>query len=186
MNISDIFNIDSGNSKSISLVTLLMLFYVLITLGDTADIISKQTKELIHSNRYIQHVLGFMTLFILITLIVDDIDTRVAVAYALLGYLFFIFTTKLDAHWNIIILVLLFIGYGIEHSFKYRLKEVDNDKTISNGTKNEIHDEIRHYKNWIVGTVLIITIIGTLFYSNKKAEQYGGGYDTLVYIFGKN
>ena len=186
MKLTEIFNIDPSNTKSISLVTLLLLFYVLITLGDAENLISKQTKELIRSNRYIQHVLGFMTLFVLITLIVDDIDTRSAVAYAMLGYIFFIFTTKLDAHWNIIILILLFIGYGLEHSFKTRTKEIGSDNNISLDDKTKLCAEITQYKNWIVGTVLIVTLIGTTCYSQKKIEQYGGGYDALVYIFGRN
>ena len=186
MKITELFNVDPSNTKSISLVSLLLLFYVLITLGDAENLISKQTKELIRANRYIQHVLGFMTMFVLITLVVDDIDTKSAVGYAILGYMFFIFTTRLDAHWNIIILVIMFISYGIEHSFKVRAKEIDIDNNISQNNKTKLYNESMQYKNMFVGTVLIITILGTLCYSHKKVEQYGGGYDAMIYIFGRN
>lgn len=186
MNLTDVLNIQSSETKTVSLVTFLVLFYILITTNASENLISKQLREMIENNRYIQHILGFMTLFVLITLVVDTIDIREAIAYSALGYIFFIFTTKLDAHWNIIILILLFISYAIEHGLNMRAKYITDDKNLTNERKKELMDEIKLYKSWMVGLIIVVTILGTIFYSHKKYEQYGGGYDIFVYFFGRN
>ena len=39
-------------------------------------------------------------------------------------------------------------------------------------------------KKMFVGGLIIVVIIGTLFYNNKKIEQYGGSYNICQYILG--
>lgn len=172
----------SNNSNALNSIGILLLFYLLTASGCTDNLLSKQTRELINNNRYIQHMIGFMTLFVLITLVMNDIDTRTALSYALLGYVWFIFSTKLDIHWNIAIIVLLFIGYMYETDMRQRSNEIRNDNNLNDEQKNNLLKEIEDTNMWIVGSVVIVTILGTLFYSQKKYEQYGGGYDVFSYI----
>src|SRR5579872_3775027 len=124
-----------GNNNGLNMIGILLLFYLFIASNCTENLLLKQTRELINQNRYIQHMISFMTLFVLITLVMDDIDTRTALAYALLGYVWFIFSTKLDIHWSIAIMILLFIGYLYETNMRTRSNEIRNDNNLSDEQK---------------------------------------------------
>lgn len=165
-----------------SLAKILIVFYILTTSNATDNLLSKQFREYIHDNRYMQHILGFITMFVLMTLLCDNIDTKTALFYALVLYIWFIFSTKLDIHWNIIILILLFVGYMIENDITVRNNEISIDNNLSDEQKINLVNDNKQYTNWIVGSILLVTVIGTLFYSHKKQEQYGGGYDVFVYM----
>ena len=182
-NICDVFNIQSINSSQTSLAKVLLIFYVLIATGSADSLMSKQMKSYIQSNRYIQHIIGFLTMIILVTLVGGIVDTRSAIIYALVGYIWFVFSTKLDIHWNMVILILLFIGYMYENSMTVREKEINSDNNLTEEQKLIIINKNNNYKAIIVGSVIIITIFGALFYSHKKVEQYGGGYDVFAFIF---
>lgn len=184
MVLSDMFVIKGDNSISsnTSLAKILLIFYMIVASNCTENLLSKQTREIINNNRYIQHMIGFMTLFVLITLVSDQIDTRSALIYAILGYIWFVFSTKLDIHWNIVIIILLFIGYMYENSNKIRVNEIKTDNSLTNDQKQILLNEIESTQTWIVGSVIIVTILGTFFYSQKKIEQYGGGYDVFTYF----
>lgn len=150
----------------------------------TDGLLSNQTRDFI-KNRYIQHIISFMLLFVLITLF-SDVGTREAVVYTLLGYVWFVFSTKLDIHWNIVIIILLFSGYIFEHSNKQREKEIREDPNLTDAKRNQLLLDIDTYRKWFIGAIIIVTIAGTVLYSHKKAEQYGGGYDVFVYFLGSN
>lgn len=178
---SNIIN-QSSQVNQTNLAKILLIFYLIVASNCTENLLSKQTRDIINNNRYIQHIIGFMTLFVLVTLIDDQIDMRTALIYTMLGYIWFVFSTKLDIHWNIAIIVLLFIGYMYETSSKMRELEIKNDTSLSDATKHVLLDEIENTKRWIIGSIVIVTILGTFFYSQKKQEQYGGGYDIFTYF----
>lgn len=178
-------SINSDNyDKSISLTKFLMVFYILIATNNASNLMAKQLQEYIKDNKIIQHIIGFMALVILITLFAGPIDTKDALFYGIIGYAWFIFTTKLDIHWNIIILILLFIGYMYENNMNIRIIEIKSDKNLTHEKKQSLIKDISHIRNWIVGGIMVVTLTGTLFYSHKKHEQYGGGYDVFTYILG--
>jgi hypothetical protein len=182
MGISDVFNIQSIDRSNVSLAKVLLIFYVLIASTHTEHLMAKQMKQYIDENRLVQHIIGFLTMFILVTLVGGIVDTRSAIFYSLIGYIWFIFSTKLDIQWNIIIMILLFIGYIYENSAEVREKEIMDDPNLSKEKKLEAIQTNNYYKTLIVSSVILTTIVGTLLYSNKKHEQYGGGYDVFTYL----
>lgn len=182
MNLNELFNIQNINSSQTSLAKVLLIFYVLVASNCTDNLMSKQIRQYINENRFVQHIIGFLLMIILVTLVGGIVDTRLAIFYALIGYIWFIFSTKLDIHWNIIIIILLFIGYMYENSMSIRENDINNDPNLTPDQKFIIIQQNNNYKTWIVSSVIFITILGTLFYSHKKHEQYGGGYDVFTYI----
>ena len=158
-----------------------MIFYILNASNSNNLLMSNQIREYIKDNKYMQHIIGFMTMFILITLS-GVVDNRLALFYALIGYIWFIFSTKLDIHWNLIIIILLFVGYMIENHMDVTESLIKSDKVLSDTEKDAIITANNDYSSWLVGGIIIITCIGTIFYSHKKQEQYGGGYDIFAYM----
>ena len=176
------FNIQELNTNQINLAKVLLVFYLIIGSNFTDNLLGKQMKEFINNNRIAQHVIGFLTMIVLVTLIGGVADTSQAICYALIGYIIFIFSTKLDIHWNIIIIALLFIGYMYENSTSLRVKEVLEDPNLTEEQKKEKMQEFSRNNQWIVGSVILVIIVGTILYSYKKHVQYGGGYDVFTYI----
>jgi hypothetical protein len=182
MSLNNICNIQDVNANQTSIAKVLFIFYVLIASNYTDNLMAKQMKQYINDNKTVQHIIGFFTMVILVTLVGGVVDTRSAIVYALIGYTWFVFSTKLDIHWNIMILVLLFIGYMYENSMGVREKEIVSDPNLTEEQKKETIQQYNDYKTWIVVGVVGVTIIGTLFYSHKKYEQYGAGYDIFAYV----
>jgi len=182
MQLSETFNIQNIKSNHTSIAKVLLVFYVLIASSCTDGLMAKQMREYIKDNKFMQHIIGFLTMIVLVSMIGGVVDTRSIILYALIGYVWFILSTKLDIHWNIIILSLLFIGFMYENSIEVRETELQNDVSLNDIEKQKILSEDIQVRNWIVGSIIIVTIIGTVFYSHKKHEQYGGGYDVFAYM----
>ena len=174
------FNIEDINLNHISLTKILFIFYLLM-MTTSNKLISKQMQEYINDNRYIQHVLGFLTMIVLITLI-SNVEMRTAIIYALIGYIWFIFSTKLDIHWNIIILILLFVGYMFENKINLEEQNIRTDNNLTIELKDQLIKDNLNKKNIFVGSIILVTIFGTLLYSKKKHVQYGGNYDIFTYM----
>lgn len=182
MSIIDIFNIENRKNNKTSLAKVLLIFYVLIASNFTEGLMSKQMKESLQSNRLMQHIIGFLAMIVLVTTVGGIVDNRLAILYSLIGYLWFIFTTKLDIHWNVIILALLFVGYLYENSLSSQEQDILEDENLTEDKVNNIIKNNTDYRLFIVLTVIIITMVGTAFYTNKKNEQYGGGFDIVTYL----
>ena len=174
----DLFN--EINLNNMSLNKVLFIFYLLM-MTTSNKLISKQMRDYINDNRYIQHILGFLTLIVLITLI-GGIEIRSAIIYALIGYVWFIFSTKLDIHWNIIIIILLFVGYIFENNINLQEQNIKTDNNLTNELKEQLIKDNITKKTLLFGSVILVTIFGTLLYSKKKHVQYGGGYDIFTYM----
>jgi hypothetical protein len=175
------FNTSNTLNNNVDLIKILLLFYVLTASNYTDKLLSKQMKEYINDNRLVQHVIGFSTIMVLITLVNNNIDTLHTIIYAMIGYTWFIFSTKLDIHWNIIVLLLLFIGYMYENSCNIKEREIMLDPNITDEQKTNIIQKQNKYKLWILLGIIIITAVGTFMYSYRKQIQYGGNYDIFTY-----
>lgn len=169
---------------SISPIKILFIFYVLAMSDYSENMMSNQMKEYIKNNRLVQHIIGILTMIMLITIVTDVSDTRTVVIYSLILYTCYILSTKLDIYWNIIIIILLFVGYMYENSQHKKELDIMSDQSLTDEQKTKMIDDANKYKIWLSGAILLIIIVGTFLYSQKKQIQYGGGYDFFEYILG--
>lgn len=177
---SDIMNI---GSKKTSLSKILLFFYIIMASSYTNSLMGMQMKHFLKDNRLMQHIIAFLGMIVLITVVGDIDDSRIAVLYAAIGYTWFILTTKLDVHWNVIILALLFVGYMYENELDIKNNNIKDDPNMPKYMKNKIIKDNITNKIYIVSTIMVITLIGTLMYINKKQTQYGGNFNLLTYMF---
>ena len=167
-----------------SLLTALLVFYVIIASNFTNGLFSKQLKTYFEESRLAQHVIGFIMMLVLIILIGGTTNIYRALIYTLIGYTWFIFMTKLDIQWNIIILLLLLFGFLYESSLSEKEQNALKDPNLTEEQKNNIVEANNQYKTYIILLVLAFTAIGGFLYFNKKVGQYGGGqFDPITYLF---
>lgn len=169
--------------KQISLIKLLVLFNVIIMSGYTDSIVSKQLRTFVTENRLAQHIIAIITMAILITTSVTD-DIQTVIVYTIIGYVLFLLTTKLDLHWNIAILIILFFGYMFEMNRTSRQERINNDKNLSPEKKQKLINKYGKINMIFLISVIGLTVAGTIFYTHKKIAQYGSDYDIVKYIIG--
>ena len=171
------------NVNSVKLIAVMLLFYLIIASNFTKNLMSHQLTSFFEENRYAQHLIGFIMMLSLIMLISGINNIETGILYAIIAYFWFIFTTKLDIQWNIMIILLLFFGFIYESKLAEKDERVMNDASLSNEEKERIINEHNKYKVYLVFSVILITVIGSTLYANKKHIQYGGGFDIMTFIF---
>lgn len=183
--IFDIINMNNDDKSNPSvLLKVLVVFYILIGSSLLQPLLSKQWKELVSDNRIVQHIIGITTLIALTTLLSDGkMDNITILLYSLVGYLWFIFSTKLDVHWNIAIMIMLTIAYLYYNSLERKNKLTEQDKILTESEKQTIIKSNSNNTLIVMLVILIVTVGGVTLYSNKKEVQYGGGYSLINFLF---
>lgn len=178
-NLLGIFNIKPDLSMSKALV----LFYLIIMNNYTGDLVSGQLKDFISHSRVAQHVIAFITLLVVINLFAGINDVQNALMYSSGIYLWFIFTTKLDLHWNLGIMGLLFIGYLNESKMLNTELRLHHDENVPEEIEEKLLSHNQMIRSLVVMGIGVLTVCGTYQYGTRKNVQYGGNFDPVKYMF---
>ena len=176
-----LFNVSDKSKLSISRI--LLEFYLLIGANYIAGLYSKQMGNFIKDNRYVQHIIGFLSLFVLITSISKFKKQTNILFYTILSYILFIFSTKVDLPWNIAIIGLLLVGYLYEHKMKNKEKDSEDDQALEDVDRKRITKKNNFNRLVVIVSIAIVIIIGTSMYFNKKQMQYGDKFDMTKFVF---
>lgn len=180
--IDKLVNFTQFNKSQMSIITALLIFYMIIANNFIADLYSGQLRDYIRSNRWMQHMIGYITMLLLIVQFGNITDGWKATLYSLVGYGWFILTTKLDIQWSLAILGLLVIGFMYEKNMFQKEKLLKSDQAVEKKQKKRIRKENNNMKKIIALSIFFITVVGTLMYFMKKKEQYGGSFDTVKFF----
>ena len=171
-----------------SIAKVVLIFYLFAMQDYCNDLIGRPLRRFIEDNRIFQHFIGFLVIFVLLSWEGDlfgtgpTLSVRDALIYSVIGYTWVIFSSKLDAHWNIILLGVLIGVFVLDNHFRSQEDEARKDPSLTAKQRMEIIKRNNLYRTWLTASAIIITIVGTLLYSDRKSEQYGGSYDVLTYL----
>lgn len=171
-----------------SIAKVVLIFYLFAMQDYCNDLIGRPLRRFIEDNRIFQHFIGFLVIFVLLSWEGDlfgtgpTLSVRDALIYSVIGYTWVIFSSKLDAHWNIILLGVLIGVFVLDNHFRSQEDEARKDPSLTDKQRIEIIKRNNLYRTWLTASAIIITIVGTLLYSDRKSEQYGGSYDVLTYL----
>jgi hypothetical protein len=104
------------------------------------------------------------------------------VLYTVLGYILFIFTTKLDLQFNIIIFMLLLSGFLYEYNATKKEEQINNDPVLTNNDKKTVINKQKNNQVAIVIGTIIMTLIGTYLYMHRKQVQHGGAFSYATFF----
>lgn len=165
-----------------SIMKPLLIFYVLLLLKHTDKLINKRIIEFVESNKFVQHILGFTLLTLLIMMCGND-DVETALIQSSIGYMVFVMSTKMNINVGIFMFVLLCFGYGYETILKKKITQLSNDRNVDDAVKDlkckKYRLLIRYF--WIL--VIIIIFVGSGMYSIKKSMQHNCKYDLCTFFF---
>lgn len=168
---------------TISITKVLLLFYLLISNSLLQPLLSKQWKKMVQDNRQIQHIIAFTTMITLVVLVNEgQNDYFTIIMYSIVGYLWFIFSTKMDIHFNIMIMIGLLGCYLYENHIKMKNNEIEKDKVLTIEQKYKLTEENNSKHKYLMTGMLALIIGGMFLYSQKKEGQYGGGYSIINFL----
>jgi predicted PurR-regulated permease PerM len=183
-NFDKFINLKSNGSSNMTIITALLIFYMFVTRKFISDIYSGQLTDYITNNRWIKHLIGYITMLLIIVQAGNINSGMRAIIYSIVGYSWFILTTKLDIHWNLAIIGLLVIGFMYEKQMFQKELESSEDEALKDKHRKRIRASNKSMKRLIVGSIILITLVGSYIYYNKKQLQYGGNFDNGLFLFG--
>ncbi len=165
-----------------SLMKPLLLFYVLQLSANTNGLVNKRLTELINSNKILRHLIGFAVMVVLVSLCeVGEIED--AIMYACVGYMLFILTSKMNGTLNVIVLLLLFIGYFYETYLRNKITKLCNDHNADEIIKVRAYEKCNGYIRYFSIFVVAIIFFGVGLYSIKKCNKYEKTFDLYNFFF---
>jgi hypothetical protein len=174
-------------NNKLSLSQSLLIFYITVASSFTKGLFNNQMITHIENNRLVQHVIAYILLLVILNTFGGIENIEKTVMYSLIGYIWFILTTKLDIQINIIIVIILLIGYIYENKLNQKEDELENDKILSKYDKLRIKYKHKQIKMTIIIITVGITLIGTFLYGNKQLTQHtiqngGCGFSLVKYL----
>jgi hypothetical protein len=164
----------------VPVIKILLLYYALIASRDIHPLLSKQLKEGLESSRISQHIVGIMTLLIIISF-QKELTPKV-IMYTVIGYLWFILSSKMDLHWTVTVLLMMVLGYFYETKLDNKIYLIKNDNIIDTDEKYKLIKDIQIKKYYLYGIIFSTTVFGSWLYSNRKELQYGGKYNLANFL----
>jgi hypothetical protein len=171
-----VYDIDASMPKA------LIILYILIGNSLMQPLLSKQWISLVEHNRNVQHIVALTTLILSLAMLFDNLSNHKIILYSIICYTLFIFTTKMDIQFNLIIITLIIIIFFYERNINQNSKKVFDDKILTDIEKDKIVQNNKKNKLYFTLVLICLTILGTLMYSHKKEVQYGGGYSILNFL----
>jgi len=176
------FNIMSADKSNVSLAKILLIFYTIMA-SQQNELLGKQMKGFIADNRLVQHVIAFILMIVVVNMIGGIQETDKLLFYSTIAYIWFIFSTKLDIQWNLILIMLMIVLFLYENRQNVKHSIMANDDNVTREIRKSIIDDDASWNTYIVSGLMIITLIGVYLYANKKGVQYGGErYDPIKFL----
>jgi len=132
----------------------LLGLYLGLGLNQCSDLLPNKMKKLINDNKIIQHIIGFIIILVIMNITYHNMNYINLVTCSLFIYIMFIFSTKMDLRFTIVIITILSL------------------LMINNKIKN----------NFLVYGLGSLFLIGVFLYYNKKIVQYGGNFNIGDFI----
>lgn len=155
----------------------LLIFYITLANIYAGKLIPNETAKIFDDNRYIQHILAFITLFIIFSEGLKGTSTPKVILYSVLAYVWFLLTIKMSPIWLMTLLAIITIGYIIERKMSDKQQAINetSDDVISPEEKESSANTVKYVKTGLVSVAFLVTLIG--YFMPKGAN--GAGSDVM-------
>lgn len=156
-------------------------FYLIIASNYLKELIGCHLQEVLNTNMFAKHFLGFLLLIIFIILInPENADLRVLeiIGLAIFVYLWFLLTTRSHYIFALLTLLLLLAVYILNSTIE-RYKK-NNDIQVQKRLKL-----IKNIQLILVVSALVLTIIGFSIYVIEKKNEYSNKFEFIKFLVGK-
>jgi len=147
------------------------MLYLGVVICNCNFLLSEKVLNILKSDRRIQHVIAFISIYIFM-LSIDDKTPKENFIRSLLIYIWFVLITKLNIYFHFIIVILLVLCATQEKKNK-----LDKQKY------NTSIEKILNNNTFYLIAIIIFTIIGNIYYYNKNKIQHAINFDIFKFMF---
>ena len=157
------------------LLSSVFLFYCVVSGNYVNTLLGKGMQRALEK-RWMKHFIGVCILIFTISFI-SETSAWTTLVYGIGLYILFLLTTKMTVGWNILIFIILAVGFFM----KELLKKDYNQKWENRATLHDEKVRRRHIRSTVEEAIRIcfivviaITIVGNILYFQEKWIQHGG------------
>lgn len=154
----------------------LLFFYLMIAGNYVGELFSHQMINAL-SLRWMKHLVAFSLLLFTISDISGVTKPIYGIILACAVYIWFIFTTKLDFHYNLIIVALLIIGLYVS---QYREGAISKYKRELDDNDFKQVETFQNIQYILIGLLILVTTIGNIEYIPRHYSKYKKYYKNPV------
>jgi len=167
---------------NISPIKILMLFYLLLMSNLITQKINKHIIEKLNNNKLLQHIVGIITILVILCLVYDNMNIYDMVIYTFVIYFVFVLSTKLNQNVLLFSIMLLILFFLKEYYNNNKINLIIKDNSID-GIQKEIRIKQIEKENITLNVIYGLVVIGgALLYDDKKYKQYGGNYTLKKFL----
>lgn len=167
---------------NISPIKILMLFYLLLMSNLITQKINKHIIEKLNNNKLLQHIVGIITILVILCLVYDNMNIYDMVIYTFVIYFVFVLSTKLNQNVLLFSIMLLLLFFLKEYYNNNKINLIIKDNSID-GIQKEIRIKQIEKENITLNVIYGLVVIGgALLYDDKKYKQYGGNYTLIKFL----
>ncbi len=161
----------------------LLLLYLVQLTSLTNNTLGKQLKEYIYSNREIQHIINLTFLMVLISILDDSRTFNNLVISSIVIYLFYLFSTKLDLQYNLILLGIIIAYYFYKKNLDNQIARIQKDTDINFDLKQSLVNNDLNKEKMIEYGLIGVLFYFVYVYLSRKTVQHGGGFSYGKFLF---
>ena len=159
-----------------------MIHYLFVFANVISTKINTKLVERIEKNVMIKHIVGLITIGVLLSLVYNSIPLKDLILYSIIIYVVFLLSTKISKNYVLLGLLLLVGVYFLSAESENRIKGIKNDQSINIDEKVKLIKHLEGKNNKITYFYIFAVVIGSLMYDEKKNVQMGGSYDLMKFL----
>jgi len=169
-------------NNDISIVKLVMILYLFVFANVISTKINSKIVDRIEKNVMIKHIVGLITVGVLLSLVYNNIPLKHLILYSVIIYVVFLLSTKISKNYVVLGLLILVGVYFLSAETDNRINGIKNDQSININDKVKLIKHLESKNNKITYFYIFAAVIGSLMYDEKKHIQMGGSYDLMKFL----
>jgi hypothetical protein len=169
-------------NNDISVIKLIMILYLFVFANVISTKINTKIIDRIEQNVMIKHIVGLITVGVLLSLIYNSIPIKDLILYSIVIYVVFLLSTKISKNYVLLGLLVLVGVYFLSTETENRIKGIKNDQSININDKAKLIRHLESKNNKITYFYIFVVVVGSLMYDEKKNIQMGGSYDLMKFL----
>lgn len=166
-------------NNDISVMKIIMTIYLFIFVNVISTNVTKKIIDRVEENIIIKHILGLITVGVLLSFQYKNIPIKHLILYTLTIYFVFLLSTKIS-HTYILLAILILAGvYFFNQMNENKIDSIKTDQSINLQNKESLIKKLESTSNNVTYFYIGAVIFGSLLYDQKKSTQFGGSYSVL-------
>lgn len=169
------------NDKFLLIKVLFIYYFFMLQFSENT--FTKSVRNNIISDMVCKHIIKIINIAIILRYILKVTNIDKLILQTFISYVLFIFLSKMESEWSLIIIGLFIIYFIIDMKMEY-YDELNSkiDRILDDSEKIKIHKKHNVNRGIIIFILFSLMIIGCSLYGKKKLIQYGGNFKISTFI----